>query len=618
MNADSNSSVERLRRPRDNPLNRLLETRSANGLWTGRLSSSPLATAVSIVALHTADAHHCVVCIKKGLDWLAAHQNPDGGWGDTENRDPSNLSTTLLALAAFCAIDKQHRFADATSNAHTWLKTKLHYTTDTDLIDSVYNAYGSDLTFAVPILTLCTLAGLFNNVSNPWRYVKPLPFELARLPRSFYRMLNLTVVSYALPALIAVGQVKFHFDPPKNPLLRAIRRKACIPTLELLTTLQPVNGGFLEAPPLTAFVTMSLAAIGQTNHPVTQKGLEFLIASMRPDGSWPIDTNLSTWLTTHAVKALTANPDAEYLSVDQRHTITKALLKQQHKTVHPFTGAAPGGWSWSDLPGAVPDADDTAGVLVALHRLGIDCDNVRRATCSGLTWLLDLQNSDGGIPTFCRGWGKLEFDRSCPDITAHALEAFTFWQDQLPLPLAARIRHAISRLLTYLYAQQRTDGTWLPLWFGNPSATDKTNPVYGTARVLSVLSKLDFGRYPILEVMIPPAIIFLASSQHSDGGWSAGTDIPSSIEETALAVTALKHAGPQNAEAVNAGVNFLIQATSEGTHFPPAPIGLYFAKLWYTEDLYPLIFALEALNTPNTHHRRHDCKNTGYSGPCDR
>ena len=34
-----------------------------------------------------------------------------------------------------------------------------------------------------------------------------------------------------------------------------------------------------------------------------------------------------------------------------------------------FTGAKEGGWGWSDLPGSVPDADDTSGALVALHVL---------------------------------------------------------------------------------------------------------------------------------------------------------------------------------------------------------------------------------------------------------
>ncbi len=42
-------------------------------------------------------------------------------------------------------------------------------------------------------------------------------------------------------------------------------------------------------------------------------------------------------------------------------------------------------------------------------------------------WLLDLQNRDGGWPTFCRGWGTLPFDRSSCDLTAHALRALSKW-----------------------------------------------------------------------------------------------------------------------------------------------------------------------------------------------
>ena len=42
------------------------------------------------------------------------------------------------------------------------------------------------------------------------------------------------------------------------------------------------------------------------------------------------------------------------------------LLQCQHVEGHPFTGAEPGGWGWSDLSGAVPDADDTPGAMLAL------------------------------------------------------------------------------------------------------------------------------------------------------------------------------------------------------------------------------------------------------------
>jgi squalene-hopene/tetraprenyl-beta-curcumene cyclase len=35
-----------------------------------------------------------------GLHWLADHQNPDGGWGDTD-KSYSNIATTMLVVAAF-------------------------------------------------------------------------------------------------------------------------------------------------------------------------------------------------------------------------------------------------------------------------------------------------------------------------------------------------------------------------------------------------------------------------------------------------------------------------------------------------------------------------------------
>ena len=51
--------------------------------------------------------------------------------------------------------------------------------------------------------------------------------------------------------------------------------------------------------------------------------------------------------------------------------------------------------------------------------------------------------------------------------------------------------------------------------------------------------------------------------------------------------------------AVSAGASWLIEQTGAGVSKPvrvaPAPIGLYFAKLWYFEDLYPVIFAVSAL-----------------------
>src|SRR5207247_2179802 len=125
-------------------------------------------------------------------------------------------------------------------------------------------------------------------------------------------------------------------------------------------------------------------------------------------------------------------------------------LGQQFRAVHPYTGADPGGWAWTDLPGGVPDADDTAGALLALRKLAPEDGQARESAAAGVRWLLRLQNRDGGMPTFCRGWGALAFDRSSPDLAAHALAAWAAWEDRLPPELRDRVRRAIGRAIRYL------------------------------------------------------------------------------------------------------------------------------------------------------------------------
>ena len=46
---------------------------------------------------------------------------------------------------------------------------------------------------------------------------------------------------------------------------------------------------------------------------------------------------------------------------------------------------------------------------------------------------------------------------------------------------------------------------------------------------------------------------------------------------------------------VNKGLAWLTDVVERNCHGEAAPIGFYFAKLWYYEKLYPLIFATSAL-----------------------
>ncbi len=42
-----------------------------------------------------------------------------------------------------------------------------------------------------------------------------------------------------------------------------------------------------------------------------------------------------------------------------------------------------------------------------------------------------------------------------------------------------------------------------------------------------------------------------------------------------------------------------MKARCPGRRFEPAPIGFYFAKLWYWERLYPLVWTVSALGLAN-------------------
>jgi squalene-hopene/tetraprenyl-beta-curcumene cyclase len=626
--------LQRLRAARDRAVEALLAERAPEGHWVGELSSSALSTATAVTALalvwqasgagsRKSEVGSQWSVIERGLQWLAEHQNEDGGWGDT-TQSLSNLSTTTLVWAAFEAARRalsaarmstsspqptpplwaEEREKTALARCEAWLTQHAGGLSPEVLAPAIINRYGKDRTFSVPILTMCALAGRLGEGREAWRHVIPLPFELAALPATFFAALRLPVVSYALPALIAIGQVRHHCAPSRNPVARALRGLTRAHTLRVLERIQPPNGGFLEATPLTSFVTMSLAGCGEMHHVVAKRGVEFLLHSQREDGSWPIDTNLSTWVTTLAVNALSPNS-----SLITHHSSLKSwLLAQQYRERHLYTNAAPGGWAWTNLPGGVPDADDTAGALLALKKLGPVDAVTLDAAMRGVTWLLGLQNRDGGVPTFCRGWGALPFDRSSADITAHVLRAWLAWQGELPQALRGRVLLACGRALKFLAQQQREDGSWLPLWFGNQFQREDENPFYGTARVLEALAQI-LGDTTLADdchrtarQMGQRAADWLLRSQHTDGSWGAATKATGSVEETALCLEGCTAwAGVSNEaqvafpSSILRGTAWLVEKVESGSWRAPAPIGFYFAKLWYFERLYPLIFTAGAL-----------------------
>jgi squalene-hopene/tetraprenyl-beta-curcumene cyclase len=615
---------------------KLLTRCESGGFWRGHLCSSPLATATATSALAVYNralwaakerpASAVERAIEAGVDYLLSTQRSDGGWGDTE-RSLSNIATTYLVSAAL-------ELSGSKSQAESSIKMAQAYIEREGREDGLRRRYGSDQTFVAPILTNIALSG-----GCTWDDVPQLPFELAIFPQSLYRFLRLPVVSYAIPALVAIGLARFHHGPKPNKALAWLRGLAEKKCLYVVERMQPDSGGFLEAVPLTAFVAMSLSSIGIPEHPIVQKAIHFLISLQRGDGSWPVDIDLATWVTTLATNALAVSGLAtwhETVNLDW-------ILSCQHFSVHPFTGAPPGGWGWTNHSGSVPDSDDTSGALLALAHFWRGNEHVRKrvlpAVLLGLDWLVGLQNRDGGWPTFCRGWGKLPFDRSAVDLTAHAVRALNawylllttwfsseiasdslVWNERWPEVAIRKVCHlrriyrsflnrvsiAIKKGLRFLRQNQKPDGRWLPLWFGNELLPNEENPVYGTSRCLMAFVDLDMTG----DESAMRGVDWLVRAQNPDGSWGRSpcscqvhqlrgrvSEGAGSIEETALAISALSHFEhiPEVSRALEDGLRWLVAHIESGGLDCATPIGLYFARLWYYEELYPVVFALEAL-----------------------
>ena len=89
-------------------------------------------------------------------------------------------------------------------------------------------------------------------------------------------------------------------------------------------------------------------------------------------------------------------------------------------------------------------------------------------------------------------------------------------------------------------------------------------------------------------------IAWLVASQNNEGGWGGAPGVESSVEETALAVEILVSVKPDS-PSTQRGTEWLLQRVENGMFTETTPIGFYFAKLWYFEKLYPLIFTTAAL-----------------------
>ncbi len=181
------------------------------------------------------------------------------------------------------------------------------------------------------------------------------------------------------------------------------------------------------------------------------------------------------------------------------------------------------------------------------------------------------------------------------------------WKPHLPISKQRLIEKAINKAIGYLLDQQATEGFWLPLWFGNQHVEDDLNPVYGTTKVLEGLLALESKHIQPCHDPLEKALQWLLNQQNQDGGWGGSQGAPSSVEETTLSMCAVAKSlrcvsglkldlQKASQAALHRSSQWLFEKIESDAYKEVSPIGFYFAKLWYWESMYPMVYTGAALN----------------------
>ena len=375
----------------------------------------------------------------------------------------------------------------------------------------------------------------------------------ARAPRDL-----LDRVFFALDAM-----VRRYERLPYHPM-RARARKAAE---EWILSHQEADGSWGGIQPPWVYSLMALHTVGHgLSSPALKKGLEGMHGRWmlrRGEGRMRVQACLSpVWDTGLALLAmLESGVDPADAGVQQA---AAWLLREEIRVPGDWAvqvrDVEPSGWAFEFENDLYPDVDDTAVVLLALHKArALDAPTRDRA----LRWVIAMQSRNGGWAAFdkdntSRLPARLPFadfgemiDPPSADVTGHVIEMLgALGQGRTHAPAARGLR--------YLYDQQEKEGSWFGRW--------GVNHIYGVGAVLPGLAA---AGEPMDSLAVRRAVRWLIERQNPDGGWGEtcasyveveargrGDSAPS---QTAWALLGLVAAGRAGSAAAQRGARYLIE-----------------------------------------------------------
>ncbi|HIM76569.1 MAG TPA: squalene--hopene cyclase [Rhodospirillales bacterium] len=273
-----------------------------------------------------------------------------------------------------------------------------------------------------------------------------------------------------------------------------------------------------------------------------------------------------TGLAAHAMLESGLTKDDPILAKANEWLLGRQIFEVQGDWAANRGHVRPGGWAFQYWNDYYPDVDDTAVVVMALHRA--DPEKYREAIERGTEWIIGMQSINGG-------WGAFDADNNHFFLQNLPFADHGALLDPPTADVSARCLGMLAQLgyetdhpvmakgLAFLRSEQEKEGSWFGRW-GN-------NYVYGT---WSVLCAFNAAGEDMQARHIRKAVDWLKYVQRPDGGWGEDCSTywqyrrdevkTSTPSQTSWALMGLMAAGEVDSNSVSRGVEYLLNAERDG------------------------------------------------------
>ena len=628
MQIQDKVAVSRVKDAIANSQNYLLSIQYPDGYWWAELESNVTITA-EVVLLHKIWGTDRERPLHKVEAYLRSQQRDHGGW-ELFYGDGGELSTSVEAYMALKllgvpqtdpAMVKARKFIlERGGISKTRIFTKLHLA-----LIGCYNWRGiPSLPPWVMLLPSNFIFNIYEMSSWARSSTVPLLIVIDRKP------VFLTDPAINLDELYAEGVEQARYELPRKGdwtdlFITLDETFKLAETLNLVPFrqegIQAAERWVLERQEATGdwggiipAMLNSLLALRALDYdaadPIVERGLRAVDNfAIETTDTYRIQPCISpVWDTAWVMRALVNSglaPDHPAVVRGGEWLLSKQILDYGDWAVKNRTGK-PGAWAFEFDNRFYPDVDDTAVVVMALNEVKLPNEKLKQAAIArAVNWIASMQCQPGGWAAFDmdndQDWinqipyGDLKamIDPNTADVTARVLEMLG--ECNLFIDTGN-----LERAMSYLKAEQETEGCWFGRW--------GVNYIYGTSGALCALSLIAPEK---TRLSIEQGAAWLVGCQNPDGGWGEtcrSYDDPtlkgqglSTASQTAWAILGLIAAGQPTGKfakvALERGIGYLLETQRlDGTWDESEFTGTGFPSHFYLKyHLYQQYFPLLAL-----------------------